>query len=188
MDDGDSNAKEGRYIDKTSAWKTSIKGDEICNMPLAVLENPFSRYSLLFSPPEIFMKWLQDNGFLISNVSCNRCGEMCVLTKRTRRIDGHTWRCKNKHETSVRRNSFFEKSHLYIQDVMNFSIEYCIGSSLNYCSKASGMAYRSSTVDWGNFCRDLFVEYYTTDIATSKFNGEIEIDESLFGRRNKHHR
>ena len=50
------------------------------------------------------------------------------------------------------------------------------------------MAYKSTAVDWANFCRDLYVEYYTTVIAKEKFANEVEIDESLFGRRTKYHR
>ena len=50
------------------------------------------------------------------------------------------------------------------------------------------MSYRTTGVDWANFCRDIYVEYYSTHIAPTKFEGEIEIDESLFGRRCKHHR
>ena len=38
-------------------------------------------------------------------------------------------------------------------------------------------------VDWAHFCRDLFVEYYTRNIKGVMFSGEVEVDESMFGRR-----
>ena len=43
-------------------------------------------------------------------------------------------------------------------------------------------------MDWGSLCRDLFFEFYVRDIRDIKLQGEVEIDESLFGRRTKYHR
>ena len=114
--------------------------------------------------------------------------ESCSLGKRSRKIDMYTWRRKKDHKYTIRKNSFFEKSHLYTQDILNFALEYASGSSLLCCAKINGMAYKSTAVDWANFCRDLYVEYYTTVIAKEKFANEVEIDESLFGRRTKYHR
>jgi transposase-like protein len=50
------------------------------------------------------------------------------------------------------------------------------------------MAYKSSAVDWANYIRDWFVEYYYRDIRSTKFSGIVEIDESLFGRRVKYNK
>ena len=50
------------------------------------------------------------------------------------------------------------------------------------------MTYHFTTVDWGNFVKDLFMEYYVIDIAPDKFTGILEIDESLIGRKVKYKR
>ena len=52
----------------------------------------------------------------------------------------------------------------------------------------AGVGYGSTAVDWGNFCGDLFIEYYVRNITYEKLKGKVEIDESLFGRRTKYHR
>ena len=48
------------------------------------------------------------------------------------------------------------------------------------------MAQQSTAVDWASFVRDICVEYYVQKIEKTKFNGAVEIDESLFGRKVKH--
>ena len=59
---------------------------------------------------------------------------------------------------------------------MNFALEYALGSSLLYCSKIGGMSYKTTGVD----CRDIYVEYYSTHIAPTKLQGEIEINEFVW--------
>ena len=110
------------------------------------------------------------------------------MNSRKKTIDGYTWRCKNKHEISIQRYSFFSQSKLYIPDIINFLLNYAEGNSLWNCAKNSAMAYGSTAVDWGSFCRDLFMEYYVQTIQPVKLSGIVEIDESLFGRRINYHR
>jgi len=50
------------------------------------------------------------------------------------------------------------------------------------------VSYGSTEVDWGSFCRDLFIEYFVQNINPVKLSGVVEIDESLIGRRTKYHR
>ena len=50
------------------------------------------------------------------------------------------------------------------------------------------MSYGSTAVDWGSFCRDLFIEYFVQNINPVKLSGVVETDKSLFGRRTKYHR
>jgi len=105
---------------------------------------------------------------------CDRCDVQCRLSVRDKSIDGYVWRCPQRHEISIRRNSFFSKSHLHIPDIINFVITYAEGQSLWKCAQAAGVGYGSTAVDWGNFCRDLFIEYYIRNIRDVKFQGEIE--------------
>ena len=52
----------------------------------------------------------------------------------------------------------------------------------------SKQKHDSTAVDWGSFCRDLFIEYFVQNINPVKLSGVVEIGESLFGRRTKYHR
>ena len=52
------------------------------------------------------------------------------------------------------------------------------------------MDYKKTSVDWANFMRDMcrkFVDGLYYD-GNEMFSGEVEIDESLFGRRCKYHK
>ena len=40
LEKGDSRAREGRYIDKTSVWKTNLSGDDTATMLFAAQETP----------------------------------------------------------------------------------------------------------------------------------------------------
>ena len=71
---------------------------------------------------------------------------------------------------------------------MKFLITYAEGWSLYHCSQIAGVGYGSMAVDLASFCRDLFTEYYVRHVRDEQFSGEVKIDESLFGRRTKHHR
>ena len=106
------------------------------------------------------------------------------------------WRCRGsvtwRHEKtfSAHLNSFFKGSHFDVQEILAFIWEWLLKSSLHRCAVASGMDYKKTSVDWVNFMRDMcrkFVDglYYDGNEMSS---GEVEIDESLFGRRCKYHK
>jgi len=53
---------------------------------------------------------------------------------------------------------FFPKSHMYIPDILNFTITYAEEQSLWKCAKTAGVGYGSTAIDWGGYCRELFRE------------------------------
>ena len=95
------------------------------------------------------VKWLMERNIFASSMKCVCCGLNCKLGKRAKKIDGLTWRCEgNKnHETSVRRYSFLEKSHLRIQDLFQFTRCFLQDMSLKKACSNAGITYRSAGVD-----------------------------------------
>ena len=77
---------------------------------------------------------------------------------------------------------------MHIPDIINFVITYAEGQSLWKCAQSAGVGYGSTVVDWGSFCRDLFIEYYVKNISDQMLEGEVEVDKSLIGRKTKYHR
>jgi len=68
---------------------------------------------------------------------------------------------------------------------MLFLYEFLKHQTLWKTSQQTGFCYKSTSIDCANFARDLFRQY-TKDFAFNvKFSGNIEIDESRFGRRSK---
>ena len=90
--------------------------------------------------------------------------------------------------SSVRKYSFFERAHFTIQDIMLF-IKQCLGGvTLLEASRQAGISYQKSGVDWASFIRELFKEDLHRSLPHIRLSGEVEKDESQFGRRAKYHR
>lgn len=54
--------------------------------------------------------------------------------------------------------------------------------SLSQCARFSGVAFKSTAVNWNSFIGELFKEYVEIHIKIKKLSGTVEIAESLFGR------
>ena len=146
----------------------------------------------------IIISWLCANGLLASTLSCRtkikvgelstECGGLMLLKERSSCVDGTTFRCQSNrnHEKSIRTYSFFEGSHLLIPDIMVFIKCYQDKITLLQWAKFPGVAYKSTAVHWGSFVRELFKEHVFRNIMNKTISGEIEIDESLFGRKMKY--
>ena len=177
-----------RRIETRSPWFNRISGKEVLKLPLSELENPYNLYALLNVPWEAFREYLKRQGLLPTRMKCQKCNKTAYLSKRSRNLEGMGWKCKDNHETTMRRFSFFAKAHFFTQDIINFIVCYITGSSLLHCSKISAFAYKNSAVDWASYVRELFVQWVYEVMRKKVFHGTVEVDESLFGKKVKHHR
>lgn len=150
--------------------------------------NIWSFTNLFRSPNEIVFPWLREHGILAEELKCIHCDQICRLNKRSSKSDGFTFRCKNGHEFGMRKYSFFEGSSFDIRDLIVFIKAYLEGSSLHQISKFTNMDYKNTSVNWASYIRELFCEYVYRAYQNVTLEGEIEIDESLFGRKIKYNR
>ena len=157
------------------------------------LNNPWTFYNLFLQEDDLVVEWLQKNNFIATSLNCKKsnCDGICYLKKRKGGILGHTFRCnKNRnHEYAIRTNSFFENSKFPVQDIFQFIRSYLEESSLYHTSLAAGMSYKNTAVQWGVFVREICSEYIWNKFYKNpmKLRGQIQIDESLFGRKVKYH-
>ncbi len=160
------------------------------NCSFADFSNPWNFYSLFLLPREQHINWLRENGLPINSLTCPKCQGDCSLGKRKNNVDGETWGCKKNrnHEFSIRQNSFFDKSHFKFPDILIFIKNFLDGQTLYKCAQFSGLDYKRTSIYWANFIRDLFRQWMQDNIINLQFTDEVEIDESLFGRRVKFHR
>ena len=81
-----------RLIDGRSPWATRISPANIHQLQISQLDNQFNRFTvtLLMSPTETLISWLQQNNLLASSVKCDKCGVDCTMNSRKKTIDGHT--------------------------------------------------------------------------------------------------
>ena len=169
-------------------------------------ENPWNFYKVMVQSESDLKRWLIENDMLPSTMKCvkkikigerlngdaiyDECPGEMTLKSRAKKPFGVTLRCDENrdHETSIMTNTFFEKSKLQVQDIFMFIKCYLERNTLQQCSRAAGISYRSTSVDWASFIREMMKEHYYRYIRCWEFTGDIEIDESLFGRCVKYHR
>jgi len=159
-------------------------------------ENPWNFSGLMHSNTAIVHKWMRHRGLILTQYVCDtknytkRCGKIAKVTARPTKADGETLRC-GAHEYSIRKNSFFEKSHFGFPDLMNFIKCYLDGDLLCSIAKKTGMAYKSTALEWAKHVRMIFKEYIYQNVhglQNMMLSGIVEIDESLFGRKVKYNK
>lgn len=72
-----------------------------------------------------------------------RCGSQCNLTSRNN-VDGLVWRCKRKgcqSVTTIRKNSFFEGSHLTLSEILQIVYWWTRDHSLKETAHETGIEW-----------------------------------------------
>ncbi len=171
------------------SYSKRVSGEALFNCTFKDLENPWTFHALFLQNKYEVVRWLQRTGLLADECRCDKCDVYCNLCERKRNKDGLSWRCPSRrHEYSIRRNSFFERSHFPIEDIVQFVKCFLDGNTLLACAKFSGVDYKKTSVEWANLVRELCKQWVWDLYQNVQLEGEVEIDESLFGRRCKYHR
>lgn len=95
---------------------------------------------------------------------------------------------KCQYSQSIRKGTFFEKSHLSITSICMFVNLWVDNVKLKTIGKQVGIKATHTLVDWSSFCREVVFDATITNMEPIGGVGKIvEIDESKFGKR-KYHR
>ena len=154
----------------------------------------------LYRKVDAAVVWCRQHGLLAVNFRCIACNAPCEEGVYARSLEGRVWRCPRqacRRTYSIRKGSFFEKSHLALWQIV--AMTYCWSIE---CGKSRRLSQdqlkleleinSSHTIaDWKQYCRDICVEYFTNHPQQIGGPGHIvEIDESLFAKRkyNRGHR
>lgn len=127
------------------------------------------------------------------SIICPRCNWPTVLE--TKPDNQFRWRCNKrvnkKHCTfsvSIRKNTFFEGSHLSIFKIAGFVNLWLQNASNAMIMHELNIGSSRTVVDWCNFCREVLYDHIIVKKQPIGGIGTIvEIDESKFGKR-KYHR
>lgn len=180
-----SDTSNGAYVNR-------LRQDQLQFTTFDDLLNPWNFYSLFLQDDSVVFLWLRQQGLLAETIPCcnETCNGLCKLSPRKGKRGGFTFRCsRNKnHEYSMFKFSYFENGHTDPRDVMQFVKSYLDKCTLKLCSIHSGVNYSKTAVAWGSYLREVCVDWFVRSFQGRKLSGEIEIDESLFGRKWKHHR
>lgn len=99
------------------------KAKNVTDITFADFANPWNFYKVFLSSDITVINWLQDQGLLVRDLLCPSCGAETKLSRRSQRIDGYVLKCPQRHEITIRLNSFFERSKIPIRDILQFI--YC---------------------------------------------------------------
>ena len=147
------------------------------------------KYSDLFKATEdeiSAIAWCQNNGLIAKDKMCASCGSPTALRERdTVKNKGFYFRCtlrSCRKEISVRKDTWFEGSHLRIATIIQFVYFWCrdyvIQDELQF---QLGIVGEHTIVDWKNFCRDICLEYFIRNPVVIGGPGQtVEIDECMF--------
>uniref|UniRef100_A0A914VW32 ISXO2-like transposase domain-containing protein n=1 Tax=Plectus sambesii TaxID=2011161 RepID=A0A914VW32_9BILA len=139
--------------------------------------------------------WLARHRLLANSVTCQGCQQPMRLTKKAELVlDGEHWRCRDCSMTqSIRKGSFFEKSHLSLMELLELIYWWTTDNS-QVAIMLEVECSHTTLIDWFMFCRDICVEWifnHSVPIGgVDPVTGApltVEIDESLFFKM-KHNR
>jgi len=57
------------------------------------------------------------------------------------------------------------------------------GLSLHKCALSCNMDYKSTAIHWASYIRRIFCQFVYDEYQLIHFDSDVEIDESLFGRK-----
>ena len=129
-------------------------------------------------------------GLLPRTRPCPTCGNNMSLIKDSKVSDRHRWYCriktgpkKHEHKLSLRTGTFFEKSNMTIEEILQIVYLWVHGHSQQNIQHEVGIS-SSTDVDWASFCREVCEVSVMRN--SEKIGGQgivAEIDESKFAKR-----
>ena len=134
----------------------------------------------LFFNEEACIEFLFQEGIFYNEMTCPDCGRQ--LTKNLQR---GTWRCGKKDcrkEISIRKDSFFARSHLPCSRILFFGYLWLQGVKPHSIQKMMGVS-PNTVADFNNFYRQLTID--SLEEEDTKIGGPgivVEIDEAKLGK------
>ena len=122
---------------------------------------------------------------------CSCCNQAMKWSKDAHLSDGFRWRCNKRScrtQVSVRDGSFFSKSRLPLQQLVEMLYMWAYGEATVYkCKREFGTSDRTIT-DWKNFIRDVCMEMVAVrdPCVIGGVGHKVEIDKSLLFQQKYH--
>ena len=129
---------------------------------------------------------MQKEKLLAQNYTCVTCNQLCPLWKKANTPLGRMFTCRvNRcHTKSILSTLSFFGTRIEIRDLLLFIYNYLDGLPQYKCREKAGIGSCHTEVDWSSFIRDTFLEdMYIIINSEFQFEGDIELNESLFGDR-----
>ena len=106
--------------------------------------------------------------------------------------DGYKFYCtKCKHLSNIWARSFFEYHRTELSDIVKVIYFWSTGVQAFICCRFLPHLNRKMVNDWYSFCRDICIKHFNDNpvqFNNGDVTSEIQIDESIFGKKRKYHR
>ncbi|XP_029656444.1 uncharacterized protein LOC115230381 [Octopus sinensis] len=137
------------------------------------------------------VNWLAQYQLIKNSMKCENCSTDCRLLSDKSRLDKLKWKCKTcNFSKSIRDGSFFSHSHLELKQILDYIYFWALNSETIICSKESRSDFKKTSIDWGNFLRDVCVKWVEDHpCSLSGINSEtmlpivVEVDETKYFHR-----
>ena len=121
---------------------------------------------------------------------CSRCGKGQITLRQARgSCDGQVWQCSNRNcyvKITVRRDSFFEKSKLSLQQITKLVYFWTLKYTQDIVHYKTGIS-APTIVDYYKLCREVCTVLIEEESMQIGGVGKVvEVDECKFGRRRYH--
>lgn len=143
---------------------------------------------------DIALQWCARRRLIRNTMTCGACNRLCTLNRYNEGVDGRRWACNGCGcRKSVRVGSFFERSHLRIEQIVILVYCWCCDMPQSQMAREADVAHLDTVIDWCNFMREeceVWIQRNAQEIGGMDGNGApiiVEIDETKFFHR-KYHR
>ena len=140
-----------------------------------------------FGGYELIVPFLQDKHVLAERRRCG-CGSDMALARRADVSDGVRWRCPDCHKcTSIRKDSFFEKSKITLQKWLLLIHWWSRQYSVKDAAKETQVS-EATAIQVYSYLRDVCSHRLCNIDPPIKLGGpgiKVSIDESLFSHKPK---
>lgn len=170
----------------TSRNLTNRPDDEIA-IKIVGLDDLFTK----LHTTESTIEFLREIKLLKSSHLCDNCNIPMILRNYSSK-DGKCFHCKAcKKQSSIRDQSFFEKSKLPLHTIVKIMYMWSLGIQSFIVERLFPNISDKSIQDWFSFYRDICIKYYEhlplrfekTDVRC-----EVQLDESIFGKKRKYNK
>lgn len=149
-------------------------------------------YRLLESPKITMIEWLQEHNLIAKTCACFGCKtrnmHLMRLVVTSKSSDGFRWQCR-KSTRSLRWGTWFEGSHLTLQEIILVTYYWCHNVQQQHVRRALQTKNFEAVIDWYHNCRKICMEIaLKNDEKYGGPGGIVELCENLYSdRRNKRH-
>ncbi|XP_026684137.1 uncharacterized protein LOC113470127 [Diaphorina citri] len=138
------------------------------------------------------ISFLKRHGVMSDEINCPRCDSRCKVSYKEMNARCNKIRTINKtkrsckHCESLKKGTFFEKTHIPMEKIMTFIAHWLSRSPPKNRFLMNEVELSSHSVtDWASFCRAVLLKWQSINVDQGKIGGPgkvVEIDKAKFGR------